>query len=269
MYRIPLALVALALLPVLAAGADCERSKTLDAVLDATGATSLEIDAEAGSLRVEGRRGSSEVRVDGRACASSESRLEDIELITRRDGDHLLVRAKIRDFDSWRKTYARLDLTIIVPADLALEVSDGSGETEISDVLSLDLSDGSGAIDVRRIAGDVRIKDGSGEIDLESVEGGVRINDGSGGIWVRDVGQTVLISDGSGEIDIDDVNGDVEISDDGSGGISIRNVGGHVMIGSDGSGSIHVAFVGGDFTVRSDGSGSIRIDDVKGKVSVP
>lgn len=262
-------LALLMLIAALPAAADCDHSKSLDATLAVDGAELLEIVAEAGSLRIDGSDGAREVRVEGRACASSERLLDEIELTTRRDGDRLVVIGKTdHDQSGWR-SYARLDLVVEVPSDLALEVEDGSGETRVRNVASLDLVDGSGEIDIADVAGDVRIDDGSGELNLQRVGGDVEIDDGSGSLWLRDVGSVSSLVDGSGEIEIDGVRGDVRIRDDGSGGIVVRDVTGSVVIGSDGSGSIRVASIGGDFTVRSDGSGSISFDDVEGKVSTP
>jgi hypothetical protein len=249
---------------------ECKVSKAIEESLDASGATELEVEARAGFLRIEGSQGLDEVRIDGRACASKDSLLDGIELIARREGSRLIVRVEIDDNWSWGNQYARLDLTLEVPASLALTVDDSSGEVDILGVASIDLSDSSGSIDIADVAGDVRIRDSSGEIELSRVGGSVRLRDSSGGIDIRNVSRNVEIEeDGSGEIYIAGVEGDVEIGSDGSGGISIRDVTGHVTIGSDGSGSIRVTSVGGDFTVHDDGSGSISVDGVKGRVRTP
>jgi hypothetical protein len=253
-----------------ARASECKYSRSIEEAMDASGATELQLEAGAGFLRIEGSEGSSEVRIDGHACASKESLLDRIELTSRRDGDRLIVKVDIDTDWSWGNQYARLDLTIEVPTSLALSVDDSSGEIDIRDIAAIDLRDSSGSIDIVGVAGDVRIRDSSGEIDLERVGGAVRLRDSSGSIDISDVGQGVEIEeDGSGEIYITTVKGDVEIGSDGSGGITIRDIGGHVTIGSDGSGSISVVSVGGDFTVRSDGSGSISIDEVKGRVRTP
>jgi len=270
MRRTITAFVLMMLLPTLPAAADdCGHSRPLDAVLQVDGATTIEIVAEAGWLRVDGQPGATEVKVEGRACASSEGLLDEIELITRRDGDRLLIEARVADHNTRWRSYARLDLTIEVPADLPLEIEDGSGETRIRNVAAIDLVDGSGGIEISGVSGSVSVRDGSGEIEVDRVGGDVDINDNSGSLWIRDVESNVFLEDGSGEIEIAGVRGDVEIDEDGSGGISIRDVTGHVTVGSDGSGSIRVESVGGDFTVRRDGSGAISVVDVRGTVRTP
>lgn len=248
---------------------DCEHSKPINVELDAAGATSLQIDAPAGFLIVQGESGAGQVTVEGRACASSERMLDDIELVTDRNGERLLVEVDIPEFNfSWRG-YARLDLTVAVPSDLALRIKDGSGSIEISSVASVDLEDGSGEIEISDVYGDVQLSDGSGEIELRDITGRVTLLDGSGSLVVSNVGGVHVEEDGSGEIRITQVQGDVEIEEDGSGGITVRDVTGAVRVGSDGSGSIWIAQVGGDFELGSDGSGSVHVDDVRGTVKMP
>ncbi len=265
------ALAPLALTPALADG-DCRFSAPREATLDAAGASLLVLSAEAGSLRIEGKEGLSQVLVRGTACASSEGDLDEITLETGRDGDRLRVEAKTPNGDDgwgWNR-YARLDLAVEVPTDLALEVSDGSGSIEVERTDSIVIRDGSGSIEIREVTGSVQIVDGSGEIEIRGVRGDVTLTDGSGEIDVRDVeGRVVVEEDGSGSILIADVRGDVVIDEDGSGGIEIERVGGGVRIRSDGSGGIRVVDVTGGFTVEDDGSGGISFDRVGGAVRIP
>lgn len=249
---------------------DCPYEAPREAVLDAGGADQLRIEAAAGSLRVEGQSGLGEVRIDGTACASSEDRLEEIQLKTDRKGDTLVVVADIPDGPGWRDSHAHLDLVIAVPSSLGLKVEDGSGSAEFSNVGALQLKDGSGEIDIRDAGGSVKITDGSGELDITGVEGDVWITDGSGELEIRKVtGELEIDQDGSGEITIADVGGSVHIGEDGSGGINITQVGGSVSINEDGSGGIDVSHVTGDLSVGRDGSGGIYFSDVGGRVQVP
>jgi hypothetical protein len=223
-----------------------------NATVSASGARAVEIEAHAGFLHIAGRAGISEVRVRGTARASRESWLEDIKLKTERRGDVVSIVVDIPDMDSnWRGGERALDLEIEVPATIALDIEDGSGETTI------------------RGTGPVQIEDGSGELELTDIGGSVRVHDGSGELTIRNVRGDVRVADGSGEITIDRVTGEVEIEDDGSGSIDILHVTKGVRIGSDGSGSISVDDVGGDFVVERDGSGGVEYTAVKGKVDVP
>jgi hypothetical protein len=230
-------------------GDDCDFTAPFDGSAAAGGATAIRIKAAAGTLQVVGDAGLSEVRAHGEGCASSQSLLDDLELVVERRGDRVDVLVEIPD-RRWGDGNARLDLVVEVPGDVAVEIDDGSGSMEVRGVASASIDDGSGEIEVRDVAGDLRIDDGSGSIRVEDVGGTVHVRDGSGEIDVRRAGSVIVDEDGSGSIEIAEIVGDVLVRDDGSGSIDVRDV-------------------GGDFTVRDDGSGGIRHHGVGGHVSVP
>lgn len=246
-----LALAGTGLPPLTAAAADqerCEVRREVDQQLDAAGLTGVLVDAGAGSLEVVGV-GAPRVRVRGVLCVSDDELAERSRLIVERRQDAAWIETDLAEAGGWG-SYARMDLTIEMPATLAADIRDGSGE-----------------IRVRSIAA-VRIEDGSGEVDVQEIGGEVRIDDGSGEIRVRSVG-SVELEDGSGAMAIAEVRGDVLVLEDGSGEIDIRDVDGDVVIRDDGSGSIEVTRVGGDFILEDDGSGSVRYSEVQGQVTVP
>src|SRR6266550_632028 len=225
-----------------------------NAVVDAAGARKVEVEAAAGSLRVEGRPGLRQVQVTGTAHSSSQQMLNQIKLIAERRGDVVFIKADIPDDDSrsYSDNYsASLDLVIEVPQGIDADIADGSGETRIMNVGSLEATDGSGSFSVNGAAGSVRITDGSGDLTIENVGGNVNVNDGSGDINVRNV------------------TGSFTVESDGSGGIYATDVRGSVIVQSDGSGSIEVTKVGKDFRVESKGSGSIDYAEVAGQVDIP
>lgn len=246
-------LIGAAALPLAAQNAgQCRHEAERSATVDASGARRLLVRAGAGSLRIEGRPGLSTVRVRGRACASSADLLEQLRLSARRDGDEVVVEADRRDQDGWNfrgNEYARLDLVMEVPARMAADIDDGSGEIELRNLGTLEIEDGSGEIVGDELHGDVRIHDGSGSIRLADVTGALTIEDGSGEIDLRNIGGAIDIDDGSGEIEIHGARRNVRIRD--------------------ASGSIDVSDIGGDFIVTDDGSGNINYDDVRGRVDIP
>jgi hypothetical protein len=231
---------------------NCRYEAQRAANIDARSTDQLLLIARGGSLRVEGRAGLDQVRVRGRACASSEDLLDQLKLETSRNGGTVRVEVPEIDNDDWmsgRNTYALLHLVIEVPEGMAADITDGSGEATLSGL------------------GRLRVDDGSGELTIEDIAGNVEIDDGSGGIVAHGIHGDITIEDGSGEIELRDVTGSVEI-DDGSGGMDIAEVGGSVRL-DDGSGNIRVTNVQGDFTVTDDGSGSIRHSGVRGRVQIP
>jgi DUF4097 and DUF4098 domain-containing protein YvlB len=225
-----------------------------NAVVDASGARSVEVEAGAGSLRVEGKPGLKQVQVSGTARSSSQQFLNQIKLIAERRGDVVFIKAEFPD-QNWRSdndnVSAALDLVIQVPQGINADISDGSGDTKIFNVGSLEARDGSGDFSVDGAAGTVHITDGSGDLRIENVGGDVSVTDGSGDINVRNVtGSFIVESDGSGNIYATDIRGSVIVQNDGSGGIEVNKV-------------------GHDFKVESKGSGSIEYTAVSGRVDIP
>ena len=234
--RQPIAIAVAALLSASSANADmfkCDNAAERRVAAPAAGITKVSVIARAGTLRVSGRPGAREVIATGKACSSDREYLEGIQIESRRDGNELTIEAIIPErtmIFGWYES--KLDLEVIVPVDVALRVTDGSGSTRI---------DGTGS---------VAITDGSGEIEIRNVRGTVDVRDGSGEVQIRDVAGNVSIVDGSGSIEVE-------------------NIQGSVLVRADGSGSIHVTDVRGDFTVQSDGSGGVDHARVSGTVRVP
>lgn len=223
-----------------------------NAVVDAAGARSVEVEAAAGSLRIEGKAGLRQVQVTGTARSSSQRFLSEIRLIAERRGDVVFIKADIPDgeWSRGRDNTGALDLVIQVPQGIDAEVSDGSGDAKVFNVGALEASDGSGDFSV----------DGAAS---------VRISDGSGNLRIENVGGDVRVSDGSGEIDVRNVTGSFTVETDGSGSIMATDVRGSVIVENDGSGEIEVNKVGRDFRVENKGSGNIDYSSVSGQINIP
>jgi len=249
---------------------DCryEAERRID--LSATSLEELSLSAGSGSLDVRGVEGLEEIHAVGRACASHEEFLNEIRLTSEIQGSTLLMETHHPDWSGWRSgnRYARLDLRIEVPAGMAADIRDGSGETSLSELGTLSFRDGSGEALVTGIRGDLSIEDGSGELEIRGVSGTVRVEDGSGEVVLEDVGSDVEIRDSSGEVEIQGVGGSLTLYDS-SGDLDVEDVAGFVRVVGDSSGDIQVRGVRGDFTVERDGSGDIRYQDVSGSVDIP
>ena len=221
-------------------------------VSSASGVDAVSIDAGAGELHVEGREGLEELVVVGMLCASHEEYLEalDVSLERRADGTVHMATHYPRQRDRHGSNTARVDLTVLVPLGMDVEVDDSSGDITVIGT------------------GDLEIDDSSGSIRVSSILGSLDIDDSSGSVSVNDVAGDAVIDDSAGSLDIQGVEGSVLVSD-GAGGIDIAGVGRNVVIESDGAGSIDVRDVAGDFTVERDGNGSIRHSGVEGRVDVP
>jgi len=221
-------------------------------VSPASGVTSVEIDAGAGSLHVEGQEGIEEIVIVGMLCASAEENLEHLQVTV--DGISNGAVRVVTHYPTQRRSLgnntARIDLTVLVPLGMDVSIEDASGDLTVLGV------------------GNARIDDSSGSVEVVDILGSLRLDDGSGGVRIRGVAGDAVVDDGSGGLEVQDVRGSVILSD-GSGGIDIVGVGRDVLIESDGSGSIAVTDVVGDFTVQRNGNGSIRHSGVGGRLDVP
>jgi hypothetical protein len=209
--------------------------------LAASDLKTLRIDCGAGYLKVQGVQGLEQIEVsavlDVRDIAAGELaafKKEYVTLKLEKIAGRAELTAKTESGFSLDALFAdhhdaRIDLDVRVPRRLALEIDDGSGDTDIRDCDGdLKLDDGSGDIHLARVGGQIAIDDGSGDIELNDAGGDVNIDDGSGQIDLNAIRGSVWIDDGSGDIVIDGVGKDVTIDEAGSGGVEIRNVKGKV-----------------------------------------
>jgi hypothetical protein len=248
----------LVLLATLAAGTaqawDCKYEKELVVALDLAGSERLSILAGAGDLRVTGHSGTQQARARGKLCVSEEEWLEQAGLLAE-GGRAASITVELPDSSGWSlvgSRYAYMDLEVDVPADIALDVRDSSGDIAIAGSGPVAIEDSSGDIDVQDVHGDVVLEDSSGDIDLVSIHGNVTVR-----------------QDSSGDIDGRRIEGAVRVEKDSSGDIRFREVRDDFVVERDSSGDIVADTIGGDFRVLKDGSGEIRSSAVSGAVEVP
>ena len=250
-----------------------DRNHTADRTANSAGPDieRVVVEAGAGDLVVRGAEGR-DVKVDGKACASSAKLLEEIKLEIRRDGNTVYVRTVMPEMSMglFGSHNAHMDVTVTVPKNATAKIQDSSGDLEVTDVQAAAIQDSSGDQTLQRIAGDLEVQDSSGEIKIGDIGGGLRLRDSSGDVDVDNVrGEVVVEVDSSGDLDIRRITGGVHILNDSSGDIEIHDVKRDVTIDDDSSGGILVQDVGGNFTVGSDGSGGIRYERVTGSVRIP
>jgi hypothetical protein len=246
------ALLALLALPVatLAFDLDCRHSAERKASIDTAGAARIEIMARAGDLNVKPGSGTM-LAASGRACASSQAYLEQTQVHVRRQGEVVQVHVQVPDeMKGIGLLYASLDLTVTVPGELPVEITDSSGDMTLESVRVAKVLDSSGDISARGLTGDVEIEDSSGDIRIDDTAGAVRVSDSSGDIVIRGASRVHIPQDSSGDIDVERVTADVRID-------------------RDSSGDIRIAEVGGNVEVLADGSGQVRVTSVKGTVRLP
>jgi hypothetical protein len=237
-----------------AQAAECKYEKAIDLTLDLAGSELLSVAAAAGDLAITGRAGSAEAKVRGKLCVSEEEWLSEAAVHTE-GGRNASIAVSLPETGGWGfvfDRYAYVDLDIEVPAGLALDIRDSSGDVEV------------------RGTGPVAIQDSSGDIELADVNGGTVLKDSSGDIELQRIaGDVTVRQDSSGDIYGRDIRGSVLIEHDSSGDIRFEEVGGDFVVESDSSGDIVADTVGGDFRVRQDSSGEVRSNAVSGEVKLP
>ena len=273
MSRIRLASTLLAstlLLPLPTLASDCAHGRGIDLALDLAGARDVRFVVGPHDVEVRATDGSGG-RVEGRACASSASALEGLQVTQARRGDTLVV--TLERGGNWTlfgNRYARLDVTATLPRGLPVGVEVGSGDAHVAGVASLDADVGSGDLQARDIVGAVAVSVGSGDVELEGI-GELHVGSiGSGDLSATRVrGGVTVGSIGSGDFGLYGAGGDVEVGSIGSGDAGLRNIAGDVTIRSIGSGDVQATGVRGDLVVRSIGSGGVDHRGVGGRVDLP
>ncbi len=245
----------LLLLPLAAFARDgCEHSRPLDLALDLDGIDTVVFEVGPHDLTLDAAADAAS-RLQGRACASSEARLDQLSVTQQRIGDHLVVSMEREDntsiFSLFRSRHAYLELQATLPDDIAVELEVGSGDAAVSGVAELSVDVGSGDAIVRQVPGSVTASVGSGDIELDRI--------GSLGVG----------SIGSGDLEGRRIEGDASIGSIGSGDAELGDIGGNVEVGSIGSGDLDVDTIRGNLRVRSIGSGDVDHTDIDGQVDLP
>lgn len=211
--------------------------------LDSQDLQGLIAETGAGSLEIIGVEGLTQIKLVADIYSNDDSK---VILTLEKKANKAKLKA---DFEqSGFNNYSPyIDLKLQVPANLALDIDDGSG-----------------AILINKMTADINVKDGSGELIINGGNN-VSIDDGSGDIEVSQINGSLTIDDGSGAIKVTDVRGNIAI-DDGSGNIEVANVQSPVTI-TDGSGDINVFNTKG-LTILAAGSGDVKFNKIDGPVSM-
>jgi hypothetical protein len=249
----------LVLLPLLsisltAAADECRYSAPRNLHDDLSGVRGVQIELHSHDMHLIGSGSSSSLELTGRACASSQSALDNLQVSSHREGDQLIIDAgghNAVNISFFGVSYQELDLQIQLPSNMPVSVNDGSGDAYISGLTQLDAQTGSGDLHISNIAGAVSVITGSGDVDI------------------AEIGSLHAGSVGSGDLKARSVKSDVHIGSVGSGDVELDQVGGNVEVGTLGSGDLTVSNVRGDLTVGAKGSGDVSHRNIGGKVNVP
>lgn len=246
---------ALLLAPLAAfAATPCKYEAPRNLQLDLAGVRAVQIEVHSQDLHLTGSTSASGLTLTGRACASDKAVLDNLQVTQRREGDQLLLDIGGDNHFSlslFGNSYANLEVTVQLPANLPVTLSVGSGDADVSSVQQLQSNVGSGDLHVRQISGKFNSSVGSGDVDA------------------TDIGSLELGSVGSGDFKATGIRGDARVGSIGSGDVELHNVGGSVRADTLGSGDLTVSDVAGDFSLGAKGSGDVNHSGIKGKTSVP
>lgn len=226
--------------------------QTKELALEASGVSTFEAETGAGELEILGKENLNEILVVAK-FGGKEIDPSDYVFTLERAGSKARLVTSVNS--SWsHNTY--IDLEVLVPSSLLLEVNDRSGDLSVKDIeADVKIDDRSGDVYISNISGNLTVEDNSGDIDIENVTGSLTIEDKSGDINVRSVGGLVDIEDNSGDIDVVDVTANVTV-DDSSGDIDIANIKGLVKV-ADSGGDVDVVNAY-DFEIDKRGGGDVE-----------
>ncbi|MBS0581493.1 MAG: hypothetical protein JSS42_00135 [Proteobacteria bacterium] len=267
-----LILIPLLLVSPFAAAGECQFSAERNLDIDSAGLQALRMQLGSSDLNLQGDPAATRIEVRGKACASEQAWLDELQIEQSRQGGKAVVKTAPHPthVGVFGKHYAYIDFVVRVPANLAIEVESGSGDTHAANIASLDYHAGSGDLNLDHAAGAVSVTVGSGDVVASHVGSFKLGNAGSGDMHVSDVqGDATIGHVGSGDLSFSDVRGSLRADSIGSGDVVAERIGRDVFIGSIGSGDVTAKTVGGGLTVRSAGSGDIHHSGVVGKVEVP
>lgn len=187
----------------------------------------LLVEAATGDVRIEGSDGDTvavtalkHVRVDAASKASTALRALTVAYATTEDA--VRIRSALEgDLATLGASSYRIDLTIICPRAMAVEVVSASGHTTVANV-----------------DGTVKVAQTEGSIQTQSIGGAVDLRNAKGGVQALDSGGAVVVNASGGDIKTRNVQGPQEIVGQQSkvileaplGAVDIRNAGGDVRI---------------------------------------
>ncbi|TQK62763.1 putative adhesin [Brevibacillus sp. AG162] len=215
--------------------------------LPAESIEALNIVTDSGDLIVKGDEKATAIHVEA-DIKSKNVKPEEIIITLEKDGDTATLRSETNTDIGFN--YVDMTITVIVPPQLPIALTDGSGDIDMTDLIGkLTIEDDSGDIRLTNTGGEVEIRDQSGDIRIKDASALKLIEDDSGDIAMENTGGNVEIHDQSGDMDIRKHKGDMTISDQ-SGDIVIDTVEGNVLIENDGNGERSVQNIKGSYTSK-------------------
>jgi DUF4097 and DUF4098 domain-containing protein YvlB len=233
-------------------------------VVPAAGITALSINQPRSDFEITGAETdqvtiTADIQVWAEDRTEAREKLKSLDISTETGNGVLKIKV---DGPPWtKKRRAKVDFTIVMPKNIAAEISSASGEISVQNLLNgCRINTASGEIGLSGCRGENTLSSASGDIEVNNcAETALKINTASGDIVVNDC---------SGRLAFQTVSGDAGISL--SGDVQGQTVSGGIDIKSAKAGEIKIRSTSGDIQFRgplAEGS-SASIATVSGDVSL-
>ena len=112
----------------LALANECRFTAERNLDIDPAGLQALRVELGSSDLNVQGDPAATRIEVRGKACASEQALLDELQVEQSRQGGRVVVATapRPRHVDLLGRHYAHIDFVVRVPANLAIEVNAGS-----------------------------------------------------------------------------------------------------------------------------------------------
>ncbi|MBI5805734.1 DUF4097 family beta strand repeat protein [candidate division TA06 bacterium] len=233
-------------------------------VVPAAGITAISINQPRSDFEITGAETdqitiTADIQVWAEDRDEAREKLKSLDISTETENGVLKIKV---DGPPWtKKRRAKVDFTIVMPKNIAAEISSASGEISVQNLLNgCRLNTASGEIEIFGCRGESNLSSASGDIEVNGcTETVLKINTASGDIVVNGC---------SGSLSFQTVSGDASISL--SGNIQGQTVSGDVDIKADRAGEMKIRSTSGDIQFQgpvAEGSSAV-INTVSGDVSV-
>lgn len=159
-------------------------------------------------------------------------------------------------------TRAHADVRVLVPAGRSVEIHQGVGRVQASNVNGrLALHTHAAAVHTQGTRGNLEVDVGSGQVEVRGAEGEVAVSTGSGAVTFSGVrGGRVEVETGSGAVTGSDVRAEELTVEVGSGAVNVSGVSAREVTVETGSGGVQLALAADAQTVTIEtGSGGVDL----------
>ena len=249
-----------------------ERDETLQKSIPLQGAVRIVVTNSQGDVKVIGEKGRSDIsceytkRIRGRDQDEADRLFSLMDIDVTREGGGLKISARYPDRSGGDRNilaflmqhYAGLsiDMNILVPSRLDVEIVSSSGDVQLASILgAAEITSASGDVEATGIGGNLKIDVSSGDMTVSGVAGKAFLSSASGDIEAHYVKGDAGVQTSSGDIVLTEIGGDLTAAS-ASGDVTAEGVRGVVFGGTSGSarftgvrGGVTAAVASGDIEV--------------------